>query len=158
VALAELARRIPVKAQVSAIGAFSLGRMLLLPGADVAISVIPPIPTEWWLRPVNSACRVGEHNAVVWKRLSLTPPTANRSAVGVLHGPPNADDAPKPTSSINTISTLGAPSGGRSSVIGGYFVFGSFASYVVRPTCWGSGMGRMSRRTGGCSEAPRAPT
>ena len=41
---------------------------------------------------------------------------------------PNADDAPKPTSSINTISTFGAPSGGRSIVIGGYVVSGSFAS------------------------------
>jgi hypothetical protein len=50
---------------VSAIGAFSLGRMLLLPGAEVAISVIAPIPTEWWLRPVSIACRVGEHSAVV---------------------------------------------------------------------------------------------
>ncbi len=28
-------------------GALSLGRTLLLPGADVAISVMPPIPTEW---------------------------------------------------------------------------------------------------------------
>jgi hypothetical protein len=62
---------------------------------------------------------VGEHRAVVWKRLSFTPPAASRSPVGVLHGPPNADDAPKPTSSINTISTFGAPSGGRNIVIGG---------------------------------------
>jgi hypothetical protein len=50
---------------VSAIGAFSLGRMLLFPGAEVAISVIAPMPTEWWLRPVSNACRVGEHRAVV---------------------------------------------------------------------------------------------
>jgi hypothetical protein len=39
--------------------------MLLLPGAEVAISVIAPMPTEWWLRPVSSAARVGEHTAVV---------------------------------------------------------------------------------------------
>ena len=148
----------PLRRKVSASGAFSLGRMLLLPGADVAISVIPPIPTEWWLRPVNSACRVGEHNAVVWKRLSLTPPAANRSAVGVLHGPPKAEDAPKPTSSINTINTLGAPSGPQLRYWRVLRIFGSFASYVVRPTCWGSGIGRMSRRTAGCSEAPRAAT
>jgi hypothetical protein len=64
----------------------------------------------------------GEHSAVVWKRLSLSPLAASRSAVGVLHGPPNADEAAKPTSSINTISTFGAPSGGRSIVIGGYVV------------------------------------
>jgi hypothetical protein len=31
---------------ISARAAFSLGRMLLLPGADVAISVIAPTPTE----------------------------------------------------------------------------------------------------------------
>ncbi len=81
--------------------------------------MIPPIPTEWWLRPVSIAWRVGEHSAVVWKRLSFNPFAASRSATGVLHGPPNADDAPKPTSSISTISTFGAPSGGRSIVIGG---------------------------------------
>jgi hypothetical protein len=51
---------------------------------------------------------------VVWNRLSLSPPAASRSATGVLHGPPNADEAPKPTSSSSTISTFGAPSGGRS--------------------------------------------
>ena len=28
-----------------------------------------PIPTEWWLRPISSACRVGAQSAVVWKRL-----------------------------------------------------------------------------------------
>jgi hypothetical protein len=36
--------------------------------------------------------------------------------------------APKPTSSNNTTSTFGAPSGGRSSVIGENDVAGSFAS------------------------------
>jgi hypothetical protein len=25
-----------------------------------------PLATEWWLRPVISAARVGEHSAVVW--------------------------------------------------------------------------------------------
>jgi hypothetical protein len=39
--------------------------LLLLPGAEVAISVIARMPTEWWLRPVSSAARVGEHTAVV---------------------------------------------------------------------------------------------
>ncbi len=65
-----------------------------------------PIPTEWWLRPVSSACRVGEHSAVVWKRLSFSPPAASRSATGVWHGPPNAEDAPKPTSSMSTIEHI----------------------------------------------------
>ena len=32
---------------------------------------MPPMPTEWWLRPVSSAWRVGEQSAVVWKRLIL---------------------------------------------------------------------------------------
>ena len=34
---------------------------------------MPPMPTEWWLRPVSSAARVGEQSAVVWKRLYLRP-------------------------------------------------------------------------------------
>ena len=90
--------------------------------------MIPPIPTEWWLRPVSRACRVGEQSAVVWKRLYFSPLAAKRSAVGVLHGPPKALDAPKPTSSSRTTSTFGAPSGGRSGSIGGKEVSGSFAS------------------------------
>ena len=99
-----------------------------MPGADVAISVMAPMPTEWWLRPQSSAARVGAHSAVVWKRVYFRPPAASRSAVGVWHGPPNALEAPKPTSSIRKTSTLGAPGGGRSGVIGGYWVFGSLAS------------------------------
>ena len=45
-----------------------LGSTELAPGAEVASSVIDPMPQEWWLRPVSSACRVGEHSAVVWNR------------------------------------------------------------------------------------------
>jgi hypothetical protein len=41
---------------------------------------------------------------------------------------PNALDAPKPTSSNRTISTFGAPAGGRSGSIAGNAVSGSFAS------------------------------
>ncbi len=104
------------------------GRSELLPGADVAVSVMLPIPTEWWLRPVSIACRVGAHSAVVWNRLYFRPPAASRSAVGVAHGPPNALDAPNPTSSSSTTSTFGAPSGGSSGSIGGNAVSGSFAS------------------------------
>jgi hypothetical protein len=66
------------------------------------------------LRPLNIAARVGEHSAVVWKRVYLSPLAASRSAFGVWHGPPNAFDAPKPASSISTIKTFGAPVGGRS--------------------------------------------
>ena len=90
--------------------------------------MIPPIPTEWWLRPVRSAWRVGEQSAVVWKRLYLSPFVARRSAVGVEIGPPNALEAAKPTSSSRMTSTFGAPSGGRSGSIGGNEVAGSFAS------------------------------
>ena len=53
------------------------------------------MPTEWWLRPVSSAARVGEQSAVVWKRLYFSPFAASRSAVGVLIGPPKALEAPK---------------------------------------------------------------
>ena len=84
---------------ISAIGALFFGRTLQLPGADIAISVMAPMPTEWWLRPHSIAARVGAHSAVVWKRVYLRPPAASRSAVGMWHGPPNAVEAPKPTSS-----------------------------------------------------------
>jgi hypothetical protein len=33
----------------------------------VAISPTTPKPTEWWLRPVISAARVGEQSDVEWK-------------------------------------------------------------------------------------------
>ena len=78
--------------------------------------------------PVSKACRVGEHSAVVWKRLYFSPFAARRSAVGIAHGPPNALEAPKPTSSSRTIKTFGAPAGGRSGSIGGNTAAGSFAS------------------------------
>ena len=41
----------------------------MLPGMPVAISVMKPMFTVWWLRPDLSAARVGEHSAVVWKLL-----------------------------------------------------------------------------------------
>jgi hypothetical protein len=118
----------PFNFSVIAKGAFVFGRNELLPGADVAVSVMLPIPTEWWLRPVSSACRVGAHRAVVWNRLYRNPPAASRSAVSVRQGPPNALEAPKPTSSSSTIKTFGAPSGGNNGSIGGKAVPGSFAS------------------------------
>ena len=59
----------PFNFSVIANGALVFGRNELFPGADVAVSVIEPIPTEWWLRPDSSAARVGAHSAVVWKRL-----------------------------------------------------------------------------------------
>ena len=73
---------------------------------------------------------MGEHNAVVWKRLYVRPSAASRSAVGVSHGPPNALEAPNPTSSIRAMITFGAPAGGRSGSIGGNPCPGSVASYL----------------------------
>jgi hypothetical protein len=65
--------------------------------------------------------------------------------LGVWHGPPNVLDEPKPASSINTMSTFGAPLGGRRGSIFGYFVSGSRASNVVRFTGVMSGIGRTLR-------------
>ena len=94
----------------------------------MATSGIAPIPAVWWLRPVKRAWRLGAHRAVVWNRLSLSPRAARRSAVGVLMAPPKVEAAPKPMSSSKMMSTLGEPSGGCTSVIGGKAVSGSFAS------------------------------
>src|SRR6186713_2860362 len=104
-----------------------------------------PIPTEWWLRPVSNAARVGAQSAVVWKRLYFRPFSASRSAVGVAHGPPNALDAANPTSSSRTTSTFGAPAGGRSGSIGGNVAAGSLASRGSSPSKGRSGIGRTSR-------------
>src|SRR3954452_13715033 len=104
-----------------------------------------PIPTEWWFRPVSSAGRVGAQSALVWTRLHRSPPAASRSAVGVWHGPPNALEAPKPTSSSKTTKTFGAPSGGSNGSIGGNAVSGSLASYVVKPGAARSGIGNVAR-------------
>src|SRR5918995_1916473 len=87
-----------------------------------------PIPTLWWLRPVMSAARVGEHSAVVWNRVYFSPWPATRSAVGISHGPPEALPAPNPTSSNNTSNTFGAPSGGRTGAMGAKLLSGSRAS------------------------------
>lgn len=42
-----------------------------------------PKPTEWGLRPVSSAARVGEHSAAVWKFVYRRPSAASRSIWGV---------------------------------------------------------------------------
>jgi hypothetical protein len=62
---------------------------------------------------------VDEAPGVGQQRRAFSPSPASRSAVGVWTGPPNALDAPKPTSSSRIISTFGAPSGGRRGAIGG---------------------------------------
>ena len=87
----------------------------MLPGKAVELSMIEPVLTVWWFRPVLSALRVGEHSAVVWKLLKRRPDWASWSIVGVRMGPPNVLGPPKPTSSISTITTLGAPLGALTS-------------------------------------------
>ena len=121
----------PFSFRTSASGAQVFGRIELYPGAEVASSPITPIPTVWWLRPDNSAALVGAHSEVVWNLVYLSPVSAKLSKTGVFTGPPNVCDAPNPPSSSSTTSTFGAPSGGRSGLIGGNEVSGSFASYVV---------------------------
>src|ERR1700737_1486339 len=101
-----------------------LGSTELYPGAPVAISVMPPMPAEWWLRPVSSAARVGEQRAVVWKRLYFSPAAASFSAFGVWQGPPKALAEPNPASSIRMSRTWGAPFGGRNSSLAGSRVAG----------------------------------
>jgi hypothetical protein len=63
----------------------------------------------------------------------FNPSAASRSNVGVSHGPPNALDAPNPTSSIKTMRTFGAPPGGRTGRIGANLASGSLASYSTVP-------------------------
>ena len=70
-----------------------------------------PLPAIWALRPVNIAALVGEHMAVVWKRLYNRPPLASLSSAGVGTGPPKVEDEAKPTSSVRMISILGDPDG-----------------------------------------------
>ena len=57
------------------------------------------MPTVWWLRPVSSAARVGEHSGVTWKLVNRTPPAARRSAFGVCSVEPKQLKWLKPRSS-----------------------------------------------------------
>ena len=60
--------------------------------------------------------------------------------------PPNVDDAPKPTSSRSTTSTLGAPAGGRTGSILGNSASGSLASSITVAGRARSEMGNTTRR------------
>src|SRR5437762_2198023 len=119
------------------------GRTPVLPGKPVAVSMIEPVLQEWWLRPVSRAMRVGEHRAVVWKRLYFSPLLASFSQVGMWIGPPKALDWPKPMSSIRTMTTLGAPFGALTSKRGGALALR--ASTSVMGLSLGSGIGRTVR-------------
>jgi hypothetical protein len=75
----------------------------------------------------------------------FNPPPANHCAVGICTGPPNALDAPNPTSSNNTTRTFGAPAGGRNDSIGGYDAPGSVAANIVTLGTGRSGIRNTSR-------------
>ena len=59
-------------------------------------------PLVVWLRPVSRLERVGEHNAVVWKLVYVSPRSAIRLMFGVSISPPYGSIAEKPTSSSTT--------------------------------------------------------
>src|SRR5215471_14491407 len=117
-----------------------LGMIDVYPGYPVANSVMLPMPTLWWLRPVRSAARVGEHSAVVWNSLYVKPLFARRSSVGVRIGPPKALAAPKPVSSVMMSRTLGAPFGAVTSL--GKSGLDSVALRPITPPNGASGTGR----------------
>ena len=89
----------PLSFRVIANGAFVLGRNELLPGAEVAVSVMLPMPTEWWLRPGEE--RLASGRAQCGGVEALVPQTPGGEPVGRRRasGPPNLLEAPKPTSS-----------------------------------------------------------
>src|SRR5215471_15718877 len=76
------------------------------------------IPFVVWLRPVSRHERVGEHSAVVWKFVYVSPRPAIRFTFGVSIIPPNGSIAENPTSSRTTYTTFGAPSGAIGCVYG----------------------------------------
>src|SRR5215471_18240731 len=98
------------------------------------------MPQVWWLRPVKSAARVGEHSEVVLNWLYLRPLFATRSKFGVGIGPPNVLAAPKPVSSVMMSRTLGAPLGAVTSL--GKSGLDSLALRPMTPPNGASGIGR----------------
>src|SRR5690606_18565923 len=66
-------------------------------------------------------------------------------AVGISHGPPNALEVPNPRSSMSTITTFGAPSGGGTGPTGVKAVSWSWTSITVVRGRRVSGRGRMCR-------------
>src|SRR3954453_15566444 len=83
------------------------------PGNPAALLVCakPDICTDALFLPVNNAARIGAQIAHVWKLVYRSPFAAKESNVGVGINPPNAEDAPYPTSSNNIHTTFGAPLG-----------------------------------------------
>src|SRR5262245_65392308 len=108
-----------------------------------------PVLQLWWLRPVIRAARVGEHRAVVWKRLYFSPRFASLSKVGVGIGPPKVLAAPKPTSSVMMSRMLGAPLGALISL--GKSGLDFVAMRSISPLNGASGLGSDSNA---CSLGP----
>ena len=80
--------------------------------APLAISVMVPVWTLWWLRPGEQRrARRGAERGGVEGRVAEAARAASFSKVGVGMGPPKALVAPKPASSIRITITLGAPAG-----------------------------------------------
>src|SRR5271170_4188761 len=104
-----------------------------------------PVCTEWWLRPVMSAARVGEQSAVEWKAVYRRPAWAMRSSVGVGMTPPNVLGAAKPTSSVMMRRTLGAPLGGLT--CGGHQGFDCARVGCTTPPNLAGGRGRCVEST-----------
>src|SRR5215470_2239480 len=119
--------------------ALSLPITLSYPGKPVAISEITPKPTEWWLRPVMSAARVGEHSAVEQKLVKRSPLAATRSSVGVGTTPPKVDGALKPTSSVMMSRIFGAPFGGTTRAGQAGLDCNAFSSISPWNRCGGAG-------------------
>ncbi len=67
------------------------------------------MPTLWWLRPVSTLARVGEHSGEVWKLVYRSPEAASRSIVGVSISAPKQPKSANPTSSSNPYTTFGVP-------------------------------------------------
>jgi len=109
----------PLSFKISASGAAVFGQTELLPGAEVRDLGDPTHADRVVVAPVNSADRVGEHNAVVWKRLSFRPLAAK--PVGHRCGARAAERAGRPEAGVveATRSPRSAhPAGGRSGLIG----------------------------------------
>ena len=71
----------PAGTSISERNPFVRGMRAVYPGKPIARSVMRPMPFEWWLRPVSTHDRVGEHSAVVWKFVNRSPSAASASNV-----------------------------------------------------------------------------
>ncbi len=103
----------PCSTRISDSIPLDVGMRASYPGKPVASSTMRPIPLLWWLRPVSTHARVGEHSAVVWKLVNRSPSAARASSTGVSMSDPKHPSWANPTSSSTTTSTLGVPGVGR---------------------------------------------